>query len=120
MLLSPSVVLSLHTKHSKVCPKTNSTLNPKALQGTGWGLMWRMSTKWWSLSSTGAFPAAGPARHSPSGSKSPQQPRYSSPTLAVRFGLVLFFGINVFCNDVCQKKDIAALAQVRLKVKSWW
>ena len=39
-------------------------------QGTAWGLMWRMSTRWLSLSTTGASLAAGLLRHSPSRLKS--------------------------------------------------
>jgi len=39
-------------------------------RGTVWGLMWRMSTRWWSPSTTGASLAAGLLRHSPSGLKS--------------------------------------------------
>ena len=49
-----------------------ATLKPR---GIGWGPMWRMSIKWWSLSSTGASPVVGPLRHSPSGLRSPPQPR---------------------------------------------
>lgn len=39
-------------------------------RGTVWGLMWRMSIRWWNPSTTGASPAAGLLRHSPSGLKS--------------------------------------------------
>lgn len=48
-------------------------------QGTVWGLAWRMSTRWWSLSTTGASPVAGPLMLSPSGLRLPLPPRLALP-----------------------------------------
>ena len=77
-------------------------------QGTVWGLMWRMSIRWWNPSTTGASPAAGLLRHSPSGLKSLHAHRsalhlsHFQCTKTVHFRLVVFSNALQAC---CVKRN---------------